>query len=58
MLVANPHFRGSRTVSTVTTTTQVAPTAIKALNLNPADLDAVRIEGTTVLPEVEAQLEK
>jgi Type I phosphodiesterase / nucleotide pyrophosphatase len=57
MLVANPHFR-AQTVSAPTATAQVAPTAIKALGLDPTDLDAVRMEGTAVLPEVEAQLEK
>jgi hypothetical protein len=35
---------------------QVAPTIIKTLGLNPNALDAVRIEGTAVLPEVAAQL--
>jgi hypothetical protein len=31
---------------------------VKALGLDPSALDAVRAEGTTVLPEVEAQLAK
>jgi hypothetical protein len=57
LLVAHPSF-SARTVSATTTTTQVAPTIVKALGLDPAALDAVRAEGTTVLPEVEAQLEK
>jgi hypothetical protein len=51
MLVANPRF-SPRTVSDVTTTMQVAPTIVKALGLDPAALDAVRAEGTNVLPEV------
>jgi len=55
MLVANPRFRAT-TVHAATTTTQVAPTIVKALGLNPTTLDAVREEGTAVLPEVEAQL--
>jgi len=55
MLVTNPHFRAS-TVSATTTTTQVAPTIVKALGLNPTALDAVREEGTAVLPEVISQL--
>ena len=55
MLVTNPHFKAS-TVSATTTTTQVAPTIVKALGLNPAALDAVREEGTAVLPEVISQL--
>ena len=57
MLVANPRFKAS-TVSVTTTTTQVAPTIVKALGLDPTALDAVRAEGTPVLPEVLAQLAK
>src|SRR5580658_8188290 len=57
LLVAHPSFR-PQTVSAPTTTTQVAPTIVKALGLDPQALDAVRIEGTAVLPEVAAQLEK
>jgi hypothetical protein len=57
MLVANPSF-APRTVSTVTTTTQVAPTILKALGLNPTLLDAVRMEGTPVLTEVVGELNK
>jgi hypothetical protein len=56
LMVANPRFR-AQTVSTETTTMQVAPTILKALGLDPKALDAVRAEGTPVLPEVEAQLE-
>jgi hypothetical protein len=55
MLVANPRFR-AQTVSSAVTTMQVAPTILKALGLDPRVLDAVRAEGTTVLPEVAAQL--
>jgi hypothetical protein len=55
MLVANPRFRAT-TVSATTTTTQVAPTIVKALGLDPTALDAVREEGTAVLPEVAFQL--
>jgi len=51
MLVANPSFEG-QTVSSTTTTTQVAPTIVQALGLNPSLLNAVQIEGTAVLPEV------
>ncbi len=57
LLVAHPGF-SARTVAATTTTTQVAPTIVKALGLNPQALDAVRAEGTAVLPEVEAQLDK
>ena len=57
MLVANPDFK-AQTVSAAVTTMQVAPTIVKALGLDPATLDAVKVEGTPVLPEVDAQLEK
>jgi Type I phosphodiesterase / nucleotide pyrophosphatase len=57
MLVSNPSFT-SQTVSLAATTAQVAPTIVQALGLDPTALDAVRIEGTAVLPEVFAQLSK
>jgi Type I phosphodiesterase / nucleotide pyrophosphatase len=56
MLIANPSI-SSRTVSAPVTTMQIAPTIIKALGLDPTALDAVRMEGTSVLSEVENQLE-
>jgi len=49
MLLSNPRFT-ARTINTGVETTQVAPTILKALGLAPNDLDAVRKEGTTVLP--------
>jgi hypothetical protein len=55
MLVANPHF-SPRTVAAAVTTAQVAPTIVQALGLEPAALDAVRAEGTPVLPDVAAQI--
>ncbi len=55
MLVAYPSFT-AQTVSTKTTTTQIAPTMVQALGLNPNLLQAVQMEGTPVLPEVFAQL--
>jgi Type I phosphodiesterase / nucleotide pyrophosphatase len=55
LLVAHPDFR-PQTVFSDTTTREVAPTILRALGLNPTALDAVRIEGTPVLPEVESQL--
>jgi arylsulfatase A-like enzyme len=33
-------------------TLQVAPTVLKALGLDPRKLDGVRLEGTSVLPNV------
>jgi arylsulfatase A-like enzyme len=55
LLVANPTFT-AQTVSATTTTRQVAPTILQALGLDPTALDAVKAEGTPVLPEVAAQL--
>lgn len=55
LLVANPRF-SPRGVSAPVTTAQVAPTILEALGLEPTALDAVRSEGTQVLPEVAAQL--
>jgi hypothetical protein len=55
MLVSNPRFK-SQTVYTTVTTMQVAPTIVDALGLDPNALDAVRIEGTPVLTEVDSQL--
>ena len=57
LLVAHPSFT-AQTVSAETATTQVAPTILKALGLDPRALDAVRAEGTAVLPEVWWQLNK
>ena len=49
MLVSNPGFEG-RTIHSFVETTQVAPTILKFLGLDPDALDAVRKEGTPVLP--------
>jgi hypothetical protein len=49
LLVSNPSIR-SRTITTFVETTQVAPTILKILGLDPRSLEAVRKEGTTVLP--------
>lgn len=49
LLVSNPRFHNT-TVTGLVETAQVAPTIVKALGLNPASLDAVREEGTQVLP--------
>jgi hypothetical protein len=55
LLVANPSFT-AQTVAATTRTAQVAPTILQALGLNPQALDAVKAEGTEVLPEVRSQL--
>ncbi|HZC21982.1 MAG TPA: nucleotide pyrophosphatase, partial [Candidatus Binatia bacterium] len=49
LLLSNPNF-AVRTVNASVGTAQVAPTILKALGLNPSALEAVRIEGTGVLP--------
>jgi hypothetical protein len=52
LLVSNPGFEG-RTIHSFVETTQVAPTILKLLGLDPDALDAVRKEGTPVLPGLE-----
>ena len=49
LLVSNPHLQ-ARTVTSFVETTQVAPTILQALGLDPGSLDAVQKEGTPVLP--------
>ena len=51
LLLSNPSFV-PKTVRVGVGTAQVAPTILKALDLNPASLYAVRVEGTNVLPDV------
>jgi hypothetical protein len=47
--VSNPALRRA-TVDRVVRTRQVAPTILRALGLDPAELQAVRREATPVLP--------
>jgi len=49
LLVSNPNIH-AKTVTSFVETTQVAPTILKVLGLDPRGLDAVRKEGTPVLP--------
>jgi hypothetical protein len=49
LLVSNPHFH-AKTVTAFVETTQVAPTILRLLGLNPNKLSAVQAEGTPVLP--------
>lgn len=49
LLLSNPSFR-PETVRTSVGTVQIAPTILQALGIDPQFLDAVRIEGTDVLP--------
>jgi arylsulfatase A-like enzyme len=51
LIVSNPALR-HRKIHEPVRTTQVAPTILKALDLNPRALDAVRKEGTQALPGV------
>ena len=49
MLLSNPSFQQS-TINTPVETMQVAPTILKALGLDPSQLQSVQLEGTAVLP--------
>ena len=49
MLVSHPGLR-ARTITSFVETTQVAPTILRLLGLDPNSLSAVRKEGTPVLP--------
>jgi hypothetical protein len=51
LLLSNPNFR-SKTVKAEVGTAQVAPTILDALGIDTRALDAVRIEGTSVLPDL------
>ena len=50
LLVSLPALGAARTISTATSTTQVAPTILRALGLAPELLQAVVAEHTAVLP--------
>jgi len=52
LLVSNPSIKG-RTETSFVETSQVAPTILQALGLNPSSLQAVQIEGTPVLPGID-----
>lgn len=56
MLLSKPTFK-ARTVTTPVETMQVAPTIPKALGLDPSALQAVKIEGTQVLPDVNLDID-
>jgi len=49
MLVSNSNLR-AKTVTSAVETTQVAPTILWSLGLDPGSLQAVQAEGTPVLP--------
>ena len=50
ILVALPGLRHGRTITAPVETTQIAPTVLRLLGLNPSALQAVWIEHTRVLP--------
>jgi hypothetical protein len=51
LLVSNPRIQ-ARTANSFVETAQVGPTILKILGLDPNALDAVRLEGTPVLPDL------
>jgi predicted AlkP superfamily pyrophosphatase or phosphodiesterase len=52
LIVASPGIE-KITINAAVATTQIAPTILKVLGLDPNELDAVRLEGTRVLPGFE-----
>jgi hypothetical protein len=54
LLVSNPNL-DARTINSFVETAQVAPTILKILGLDPNALEAVRLEGTPVLPSLFTQ---
>src|SRR5262249_10998836 len=51
LLVSHPKLK-PQTITTKVVTTQVAPTIINALGLDPSLLNSVKVEGTKVLPNL------
>ena len=51
LLVSNPSFK-ARTVTSWVETIEVAPTILQILGLDPHSLEAVQMEGTSVLPDL------
>jgi arylsulfatase A-like enzyme len=49
LIVSHPSLK-EKSINTAVATTQIAPTILKALGLEPRELEAVRLEGTQVLP--------
>jgi Uncharacterized proteins of the AP superfamily len=50
LVVSGPDRHGRRVVTSPVETTQIAPTILTALGLDPNSLEAVQIEGTRALP--------
>ncbi|HVP69416.1 MAG TPA: alkaline phosphatase family protein [Anaeromyxobacteraceae bacterium] len=53
LLVVGPWCRGGHKVQNPVSTTQVAPTILKALGISPSELQAVKMERTPALPGLE-----
>jgi arylsulfatase A-like enzyme len=51
LLIAHSDLHGGL-VNAAVTTAQIAPTILKVLGLDPQELEAVRYEGTPVLPGI------
>jgi hypothetical protein len=51
LVISGGNDQHARTVTTAVETTQIAPTILKTLGLDPNKLQAVRIEGTKALPQ-------
>ena len=51
LVVSGANDEHARTVTTAVETTQIAPTILKTLGLDPNKLQAVQIEGTKALPQ-------
>ena len=56
LIVSNARFEG-KVIKTPVATSQVAPTILKSLGINPMSLKSVVIEHTPVLPGLEEQRE-
>jgi predicted AlkP superfamily pyrophosphatase or phosphodiesterase len=52
LLVSHPDF-DQESINATVATTQIAPTILKVLGLDPNELDGVRLEGTPLLPGFE-----
>ena len=50
-MVASPRI-SHHIVETSVQTTQIAPTILEMLNMDPNELQAVKLEGTKVLPDL------
>jgi Type I phosphodiesterase / nucleotide pyrophosphatase len=54
LLVSHPDF-DRQSINAAVATTQIAPTILQALGLDPDELDGVRLEGTPLLPGFESR---